>query len=83
MINSSNEFLQKLSGTEISSETDRPTEQTGTGHKPGFQLLNGSKNYQEYTRFTKWRLRESREESCNVNLSSTSHREGWGCFFFT
>ena len=43
MINSSNEFLQKLSGTEISSETDRPTEQTGTGHKPGFQLLNGSK----------------------------------------
>ena len=82
-LNSSNVFPQKLSGTEISSETDHPTEQTGIGHKPGVQLLSWSKDYPEYTRFTKWRLRGSGEESYNVNLGSTYHRENWGCFSFT
>lgn len=79
VLNSINAFLQELSGTEISGETDHPTEQAGTGHKPGFQLLSWLKHDQEYTRFTKWRLRDSGEESCKLSLSSPSHRESWGC----
>lgn len=49
---------------EISSETDHPVGllQTRTGHKPGLQLLNWSKDYQEYIRFIKWRLREWRRK---------------------
>lgn len=82
MLRSSDAFLQELSGTEIRGETDHPTEQAGIGHKSGFQLLSWSKHDQEYTRFAKWRLREGGEESCKLSLSSTSHRESWGCLFF-